>query len=244
MSDDQKLLAVTAALVVVLVLWAIRELVPVVRRRRRQEEVAEHWQGAAAELLPLLLQPVAAWVRKKGRANGSIEALVGPDGTVSLLFCDIEGSTEINRRLGDDAWVRVLREHDALVDRTVRTHGGQVVKTQGDGCMAAFGTPQGAVAAAVALGAGTRDLDDRSVPLALRVGVHTGAVVAEKGDLFGTEVAKAARIAATARGGEVLTSDAVHAHLRDDERFAFRKRRARRFKGLPGRHRVFAVTAA
>ena len=79
--------------------------------------------------------------------------------------------------------------------------------------------------------------------LAVRVGVHTGEVVTEKGDLFGTNVAMAARIAAAAHGDEVLVSDAVREQLVDTDEFDFRRRRVARFKGLPGRHRVFSVKA-
>jgi len=248
MDQGALLVVVTSALVVVLLAWAIREIVGAARRRRDRSSGSQLLSGTAAELVPLLLQPVAALMKHIGRNRTSIESLVGPDGTVSLMFCDIEGSTEINRRLGDDEWVRVLRAHDGVVDRTVRRHGGQVVKTQGDGFMAAFGTPQGAVGAAVSLGPGLRSCDALDVALSVRVGVHTGKVVAEKGDLFGTNVTMAARIAAAAHGDEVLVSDAVRQQVVDTdgaaEGLSFRRRRALRFKGLPGRHRVYAVTAA
>ena len=122
------------------------------RRRRRPPDRGQVLAGAAAELVPLLLQPVAALVKHIGRNRRSIESLIGPDGTVSLMFCDIEGSTALNHRLGDDEWVRVIRAHDEVVGRTIGRHGGQVVKTQGDGFMAAFPTPEDAVGAAVSLG--------------------------------------------------------------------------------------------
>ena len=143
MDQGAQLVAVTSALVVVCLAWAGREIVGLRRRRRR-----EHDQEAptTTDLVPLLLQPVAALVRHIGRNRTSIESLVGPDGTVSLMFCDIEGSTELNRRIGDEHWVRVIRAHDDVVARTIRRHGGQIVKTQGDGFMAAFGSPHGAVA--------------------------------------------------------------------------------------------------
>jgi class 3 adenylate cyclase len=140
--------------------------------------------------------------------------------------------------------VRVIRAHDRVVDRTVRRHRGQVVKTQGDGFMAAFSTPLDAVGAAVALSPELRDCEAIEVPLAVRVGVHHGQVVTENGDLFGTNVAMAARIVAAAHGNEVLVSDAVQDEVGEVEGLDFRRRRALRFKGLPGRHRVYAVTAA
>lgn len=243
--DQGALLAIViSALALVVLAWVIREIIGVARRRSGRKRRGDLLSGTAAELVPLLLQPVAALVRHARRNRRSIESLVGDDGTVSLMFCDIEGSTELNHRLGDDEWVRLLRTHDAIVDRTIKRHGGQIVKTQGDGFMAAFGTPEGAVGAAVSLGPDLRDPEAIDLPLAVRVGVHTGEVVTEKGDLFGTNVAMAARIAAAARGNEVLVSDAVRQQVDDADGFEFRRRRAIRFKGLPGRHRIYAVTAA
>lgn len=235
---------VTGALVVVSAAWVTREIVGTVRRRRRERAASQPLADAAADLVPLLVQPVASLVKLFGRNRRSIESLVGPGGTVSLMFCDIEGSTELNRRLGDEEWVRVIRAHDEVVDHVVRRHGGQVVKKQGDGFMAAFGTPEEAVKAAVTLGPELRDCDAVAVPLAVRAGVHTGEVVTQRDDLFGTNVAMTARIAAVAHGDEVLVSEAVREDVNGAAGLEFHRRRARRFKGLPGRHRVYAATTA
>ena len=242
---DQGLLLIVAvcALVVVLTAWAVREIVGIVRRRLGPPDRSQVLVDAAAELVPLLVQPAAALVRHIGRSRKSIESLVGADGTVSLMFSDIEDSTALNQRLGDEDWVRVIRAHDKVAHQTISRHGGKVVKTQGDGFMAAFRTPERAVGAAVSLGPELRRCDDVDVPLAVRIGVHTGPVVTEKGDLFGTNVAMAARIADTARGDEVLVSDAVRERVVESGEFEFRSRRTARFKGLPGRHRIHSVTA-
>ena len=243
MDQGVLLVIVACALVAVVLAWSIREIVGALRRRRDRADRSQALAGAAVDLVPLLVQPVAALVKHIGRNRKSIESLVGPDGTVSLMFSDIEGSTALNRRLGDDEWVRVIKAHDEVVGRTVKHHGGQVVKTQGDGFMAAFRTPEGAVGAAVALGPDLRSCESLDVPLTVRIGVHTGEVVAEKDDLFGTNVAMTARIAAAAHGDEVLVSEAVRESVIDTDEFEFRRRRSARFKGLPGRHRVYAVTA-
>ncbi len=242
MDQGALLVVVTSALVVVVLAWAIRETVAVVGRRRSRGESSQPLADAANELVPLLLQPVTALMKNIGRNRTSIESLVGADGTVSLMFCDIEGSTELNQRLGDEEWVKVLRVHDEVVARTVKRYRGQVVKTQGDGFMAAFADPEGAVGAAVSLGPGLRDCEEIEVLLAVRIGVHTGEVITENDDLFGTNVAMTARIAAAASGGEVLVSNDVREHLAGIDDYEFRRRRSRRFKGLPGRHRTYAVT--
>lgn len=231
------------ALGVVVAAWAVREIVGLVRRRRAEPEPVHRVADAAVELVPLLVQPIAALVKNIGRNRTSIDSLVGSDGTVALMFSDIEGSTSLNHQLGDDEWVRLIRAHDEIVARAVKRHDGQIVKTQGDGFMAAFRTPDEAVGAAMRLNTGLTESEAIDVPLAVRVGVHTGQVVSENGDLFGTNVVMAARIADVAKGNEVLVSDAVRNEVADTPGLHFQRRRAVRFKGLPGRHATHVVTA-
>ena len=61
-----------------------------------------------------------------------------PDGTVTIMFSDIEGSTQLTERLGDKGWMRVLREHNAIIREQIKAHGGFEVKSEGDGFMVAF----------------------------------------------------------------------------------------------------------
>jgi len=243
MDQGSLLVVAVGALAVVLVAWAVREIVGVIRVRRGKPDVGALVVDAAGELVPLLLQPITALLKSIGRHRSSIDSLLGSDGTVSLLFSDIEGSTALNRRLGDQEWVKVLRANDEVASRTVRHNGGRIVKTQGDGFMAAFRTPEGAVGAAVALGPELRATEAVPVPLRLRIGVHTGRVVSENNDLFGTNVVMAARIAGAARGNEVLVSDAVHEEVAGTDGLTFQRRRRVRLKGLPGRHRTYLATA-
>ncbi len=231
-----------AALGLVVAAWAVREIIGFVRRRRAHPDPVHRVAEAAVELVPLLVQPITALVKNMARNRRSIESLVGPDGTVALMFSDIEGSTSLNHRLGDDEWVKLIRAHDEIVARAVKRCDGQVVKKQGDGFMAAFRTPDDAVGAAMSLHASLDESDAIDVPLALRVGVHAGQVVSEDGDLFGTNVAMAARIADVAKGNEVLVSDAVRRDVAGTPGLHFRRRRAVRLKGLPGRHTTHVVT--
>ncbi|MBA3260864.1 MAG: adenylate/guanylate cyclase domain-containing protein, partial [Thermoleophilaceae bacterium] len=60
-----------------------------------------------------------------------------PDGAVTIVFSDIEGSTEMMERLGERQWMEVLRDHDALIRGVVQSHDGTIVKSQGDGFMLA-----------------------------------------------------------------------------------------------------------
>ncbi|MDO8615442.1 MAG: protein kinase [Dehalococcoidia bacterium] len=72
-----------------------------------------------------------------------------PDGTVTILFSDIEGSTEMTERLGDQKWMEVLREHNKIVRRNVKAHGGFEVKSEGDGFMLAFQSARKALQCAI-----------------------------------------------------------------------------------------------
>jgi len=74
-----------------------------------------------------------------------------PDGTVTILFSDIEGSTEKTHRLGDKAWMNVLREHNAVVRDQIKAHSGFEVKSEGDGFMLAFQSARKALDCAIAI---------------------------------------------------------------------------------------------
>ncbi|MGD9934936.1 MAG: protein kinase, partial [Dehalococcoidia bacterium] len=86
-----------------------------------------------------------------GRERPDVSLHAATDGTVTLMFSDIEGSTALNERLGDGRWMEVLRAHNDLVDREVAAHGGRTVKTIGDGYMVAFPSPEAGVRCALAI---------------------------------------------------------------------------------------------
>jgi hypothetical protein len=72
-----------------------------------------------------------------------------PDGTVTVLFSDIEGSTELTERLGDQRWLEVLEQHNRIVRAQVGEYGSYEVKSQGDGFMVAFPSARQAVKCAI-----------------------------------------------------------------------------------------------
>ncbi len=185
------------------------------------------------------IDDLAGWAQVERPA---LVKLAGPDGSVAILFSDIEGSTELNERLGDKEWVRLLARHDAAVRSAIERHEGQVVKTQGDGFLAAFSHPEQAVRSAIAI---ERAFDrgqrkGRAVVL-VRIGIHHGDVVHRDNDIFGRNVAHAARVAALAEGGEILVSAAVSEALADCDDLTFAEPREVQLKGLAGDHVVSAV---
>jgi class 3 adenylate cyclase len=168
--------------------------------------------------------------------------LAGPDGSLSILFSDIEGSTALNEELGDRQWVRLLARHDRTVRTRVEKYGGHVIKTQGDGFMVAFPDPERAVRCAVSVQrAFDRGSRGGKPDLRVRIGIHHGDVVHRAGDIFGRHVAQAARVAAQADGGEILVSDTVAVALTSYDDLVLDAPRTVELKGLSGTYEVTPV---
>ncbi|MGE2730145.1 adenylate/guanylate cyclase domain-containing protein [Mycolicibacterium vaccae] len=165
-------------------------------------------------------------------------AKVASGGRVAIMFSDIEESTALNERIGDRAYVRLIGKHDRAVRRLVDRHDGYVVKSQGDGFMIAFGRPEQAVRCAVAI---QQDLRRQSRDLKVRIGIHSGKSVVRGEDLFGRNVAMAARVAGQADGGEILVSQAVYDAVTDDEDIVFADARDAQLKGFAGAHTLYPV---
>ncbi len=248
------------ALAAVAVAEAIAIGVLTVRLRRQQSALAEAQRklDTRANLLSGGREAVKqVWqtaniIRKEGlgaAVRSSIEDLadwaaverpdlakVTPDGRVTILFSDIEDSTALNERIGDRAFVRLIGRHSKQVGRLVKKHHGHVVKSQGDGFMVAFADPAQAVECSEDL---QRSLSRRPNGIRVRIGVHTGKSVRRGDDLFGRNVAFAARVASAADGGEILISEAVRDALGDD--VAVDEGRDAALKGFSGTHRLYAV---
>ncbi|MDX1469080.1 MAG: adenylate/guanylate cyclase domain-containing protein, partial [Acidimicrobiia bacterium] len=158
-------------------------------------------------------------------------------GTVSVLFTDIEGSTELTRRVGDTAWARVIEWHDRAIREIVEADQGTVVKMLGDGAMAVFDSVRNAARAARRIQEAVVARTDQPT-IKVRVGLHVGDVVRAEGDFLGSTVNKAARVAAAAAGGEVVVSAPVRALLSDDPRFRFGEVRTAQLKGIEGVHEL------
>ena len=160
---------------------------------------------------------------------------------VVILFSDIENSTALNERMGDRAWVWLIGRHDKLMRKLVKENSGHVVKSQGDGFMVAFPHPDEAMRCAIAvqraLGGGVNRMRNKNIRV--RIGIHMGKSVQRGDDLFGHNVAMAARVAAEAVGGEILVSESVHRAVGDE--FAFGAVREVELKGFNGTHRVYPV---
>jgi class 3 adenylate cyclase len=166
-----------------------------------------------------------------------------PDGTVTLLFTDIEGSTAMTELLGDRRWLELLGDHNKIVRDELRAYEGFEVKSQGDGFMIAFASAGRALLCAVGI---QRAIDAFTIehpvpPLRVRIGLHTGEAIREGDDFFGRDVILAARIAAHARGGEILVSSLLKALVEPSGEWTFGDEREIELKGLRGKQRLTSV---
>jgi class 3 adenylate cyclase len=171
-------------------------------------------------------------------------ARLAPGGRVAIMFSDIEESTALNERIGDRAYVRLIGKHDKSVRKLVDKHDGYVVKSQGDGFMVAFTRAEQAVRCGIDI---QRSLEKQPNGIRVRIGIHVGKSVLRGDDLFGRNVAMAARVAAQADGGEILVSSAVCVAIEganECEDIAIDGGRETELKGFSGSHTLYPVRSA
>jgi predicted ATPase/class 3 adenylate cyclase len=153
-----------------------------------------------------LLVGVPDSAHSRDSATGSVgkSRLQLPTGTVSFMFTDIEGSTDLSRSIGGEAFGRELSRYRDRVRETAIAHHGRAFGTEGDAVFVVFPRASDAVAAADDLRAAFAE-----EPVRLRVGIHTGEPLVVDNEYVGLDVRKAARICAAAHGGQVLVSRAT-----------------------------------
>ena len=132
---------------------------------------------------------------------------------ITVLFTDLVGSTATASRVGPERAEQLRVEHFRLFRAAIRPHLGREVKNLGDGMMVVFSSVSAAIGAATSLQqvfhARNRDAPSGE-RFDLRVGVAAGDAFEEAGDFFGPPVVEAARLCATASGGQILTSASPH----------------------------------
>ena len=130
--------------------------------------------------------------------------------TITLLFTDLVGSTELMAGLEADVADTVRRDHFARLQVCVDRAGGRLVKNLGDGVMAVFGSSSAAIECAVGMQQDVERAARRhGVALRIRIGVAAGDVLVEDGDCFGSPVVEGARLCDLAKGGQILATEIV-----------------------------------
>jgi peptide/nickel transport system substrate-binding protein len=159
-------------------------------------------------------------------------------GIATVMFTDVEASTDTTTRLGDDAAAALFDAHHSLVRRLIADHGGRNVESTGDGFLVLFDSPRHALGCALAI---QRELASREDGIRVRIGLNAGEIMEGDDGLFGAAINLTKRVMDRAEGGQVLMTDAVRqlvgtvpeAHFRDRGRFAP--------KGFPERVRLYEV---
>jgi predicted ATPase/class 3 adenylate cyclase len=146
-------------------------------------------------------------------APSAVASLTEPSPVVqaTFLFTDIEGSTRLARRLGQARWMETISDHHRIVGGAIAAHGGRVDHTEGDAFIAVFLEPAAAVRAAVEA---QRGLAGHGWPesvgmVRVRMGLHTGRVLAHTTGYLGLDAHLAARVASAANGGQILITAAT-----------------------------------
>ena len=151
----------------------------------------------------------------------------------TILFTDVEGSTAITQRLGDEAAHRLVQEHNVIIRNALREHRGNEVKTIGDAFMVSFVSPRRAVECSIAIQRGLHEHIGQEPGQAIRVraGLSAGEPVEEKQDFFGAAVQLAARACSHAQPGQILASSVIR-DLCIGKSFAFKDVGAVPLKGF------------
>jgi class 3 adenylate cyclase len=146
--------------------------------------------------------------------------MASPARTVTILFTDLVGSTELLQRAGDEHAQRIFKAHHRLLREAVDAHGGHEVKWLGDGLMVAFDSAAEAVRCAIAMQQASRR-PTAGERLAVRVGLHVGEAFTDESDYFGSSVVIARRLCDGCADGEIRASDLVVRLLEGRHEFVF-----------------------
>ncbi len=171
-------------------------------------------------------------------ANGATE------GEVAILFTDVEGFSEMVDRLGDAEVYLLMRRYHAIVAEALVRHRGSELERQGDGSLLAFSDATTALRCAIEI---QRELAVHSArfperPLRVRMGLHVGTPLRDRGHYFGRVLIVGARIMGLAQGGEILASSCVRERIGASVEFLFGACREVALKGLRQRHGIARVS--
>src|SRR5437868_12756217 len=201
-------------------------------------------QGLLREIAEGLGQPINAAAPLTAETIIGSLAVGQTEGTVTIMFTDVEEAARLVSTRGFTSSHEIMRAYETIIDERVAEHSGRRIKGLGDGFMISFGSARHGVECAIdiqrAIAEYRKQNPERKATI--RIGLNTGEVVEEAGDIFGAAVNVAARVAGKAKGGEILVSDIVRQLVGpvDEMKFEFRGRY--KLKGFPDRWRLHQVT--
>ena len=182
----------------------------------------------------------------KGHANGTTNLLPPVSSgheTMTILFSDIKGSTEITDRLGDIAAQELFREHNNIVREQVTVFKGYEIKSMGDGFMLAFPSALNGILCAITIQKMLREHNEstRRESILVRMGLHAGEVIRENQDYFGRNVILASRISSHARENQILVSSILKEMTASFSELEFESPLEVELKGLSGNTLIYPI---
>jgi class 3 adenylate cyclase len=227
----------------------------VLQREKRGADVARRIAAGIPDAAVAMFEGASAaqYLRDADDVWRHIAHFLGYDATVhdgsrgsvrTVLFTDLVGHTEMMQRLGDESGRAVLREHERITRELLKQYGGAEVKTMGDGFLASFSSVTRAIDCAIAL---QQAIASATLPasldgegLGVRCGLNAGEPIEEDGDLFGSTVIMASRVAAQAGAGEILIPEPLR-HLLAGKSYAYADRGETMLKGFEDAVRLYEV---
>ena len=183
-------------------------------------------------------------LRQEQLPNGQTFPETGrPDGGFrTVMFTDLEGSTERNEAVGDRAMVALIARHNAIIRECLHVHGGREVKHTGDGMMASFLSVSQAVECSIAIQQAfdKHNSNDPDGAMYVRIGLSAGEPIENDNDLFGSTVNLAKRVCDAGDPGKILTTNVVR-ELCLGKTYTFEPIGVRDMKGFSEPIPVFAV---
>jgi len=216
----------------------------------RSAGARQHAEKASAALQPItriatrdtveFMLPISGEEKERARDQ------VSHEGNVTIFFTDIESSTEMMERLGDENAQQVLRAHSRITRQEIQKQGGTEVKGQGDGFMVAFSNVRRAILCTIGIQQAIEgyNQDNPDEAIRVRIGLHTGQAIQEEEDFFGITVVKAARVTDVAQGGQIVVSDIVRELAGELTGIEFNSIGGHSLKGLRGKHLLYEVSVA
>ncbi|HET9782746.1 MAG TPA: ATPase, T2SS/T4P/T4SS family, partial [Candidatus Dormibacteraeota bacterium] len=202
-------------------------------------------QGLLREIAEGLGQPINAAAPLTAETIIGSLAVGQTEGTVTIMFTDVEESTRLLSTRGFTASHEIMKAYETIIDDKVAQHAGRRIKGLGDGFMISFGSARHGVECALDIQQAIAEYSKQNPErkLKIRIGLNTGEVVEEGGDIFGAAVNVAARVAGKAKGGEILVSEIVRALVGPVAEIKFEFRGRYKLKGFPDRWRLHQISA-
>ncbi len=191
-------------------------------------------------------QPAAGKPSTTPGTGGGMEVFwagqqMGPGGTLTIMFTDLERSTSMVTELGENKAYRVMNTHNGILREQFKTFRGHEAKRVGDGFLVLFTSARDAITCAINIQRKLADEVSDFGPIRVRIGIHVGEVLWDDNDIFGSAVNFSARVMSEAQGGQIFISALLREVIAVSGEFSFGEETVVPLKGFKGTHRLTPV---